>query len=51
VICVYCGRDAGEYDEHEECVERSLSEAVADELKGQAEAADYPADINSREDT
>lgn len=24
--CVYCGKDAGEYDEHAECVERSIAE-------------------------
>jgi hypothetical protein len=31
--CVYCGRDAGEYDEHPECVEASV-EAVLDEDQG-----------------
>lgn len=30
--CVYCGRDAGEYDEHEECVAQALEQALEAEL-------------------
>lgn len=29
--CVYCGRDAGEYDEHDECVEAALELELAEE--------------------
>lgn len=28
MLCIYCGLDAGEYDEHEECVDRSMNEAL-----------------------
>jgi hypothetical protein len=30
VICVYCGEDAGEHDEHAECVDAALEAAVDD---------------------
>lgn len=26
--CIYCGKDAGEYDEHEECVHQSMAMAL-----------------------
>lgn len=32
MICIYCGEETGdEFDEHEECVERSIEEATAEE--------------------
>lgn len=37
--CVYCGRDAGEHDEHEACLEASLEDALEDaELTAELEA-------------
>lgn len=29
--CVYCGLDAGDYDEHDACVELALEEAIVEE--------------------
>lgn len=37
--CVYCGEPTGtEFDEHEECVERSLEQALDDETDDQSPA-------------
>lgn len=38
--CIYCGKDAGPYDEHEECVELALEGALDDAEEAEAEEAD-----------
>lgn len=40
MICIYCGAETGDdYDEHEECLERSLSE-ILDEKEAAMEAGE-----------
>ena len=47
--CVYCGRDAGEYDEHDECVERALEVALdVDEQALAAELELEPETVSSK---
>lgn len=38
MLCIYCGRESGPYDEHEACVEASLA-LSGDDLEQEPEAA------------